>query len=260
MMAFIIFKSIYMSFFDSTASPTAKLENILIHLYNVNHSPKNVTGNAGGKTIELYNCFSTYDPKVFGVSTRDEMKFYLETLIKMNFLEKVDNQEELIPGPFQSYTNFPKTVRLTFEGLKRCYDLEQTGAHSNRCFVAMVFDEEKDSRLQAIRAACQVHQYEAVDVETMPNKETVTIDAKIISAIKSSRFVIADFTKLNHGAYFEAGFALGRNMKVIFVCQKRDFDENKKHFDVNHYPFLRYDNFEDLKMQLIDYIAAVIND
>ena len=50
----------------------------------------------------------------------------------------------------------------------------------------------------------------------------------------------------------------GRGMKVIFVCQEDDFDQNKKHFDVNHYPFITYKDFEDLTKLLTDEITAYI--
>ena len=47
-------------------------------------------------------------------------------------------------------------------------------------------------------------------------------------------------------------------MKAIFVCEKKDFEENKKHFDVNHYPFLCYDSFAHLTDLLTSEIGAYI--
>jgi nucleoside 2-deoxyribosyltransferase len=123
----------------------------------------------------------------------------------------------------------------------------------------MVFDEKRNERLNAIKLACEEYGFEAFDVENYNVKDNQTIDAKNISAIKSSRFCIADFTGLNQGAYFEGGFAMGRNMKVIFVCDKKDFEKNKKHFDVNHYPFICYNDFDDLTTKLKYEINAYIN-
>ena len=51
---------------------------------------------------------------------------------------------------------------------------------------------------------------------------------------------------------------MGRNMKVIFTCEKLDFETNKKHFDVNHYPFLCYSDFDDLTKKLISEIGFYI--
>jgi nucleoside 2-deoxyribosyltransferase len=124
----------------------------------------------------------------------------------------------------------------------------------------MAFDEKKDERLNAIKKACLEYNIDAFIVEEYKTKDNQTIDSRIITAIKSSRFCIVDFTGLNQGAYFEAGFAIGRNMKVILVCEAIDFKENKKHFDVNHYPFLPYDNFEDLTNKLKIEIGSYIKD
>ncbi|HWY34000.1 MAG TPA: hypothetical protein VNX68_05095, partial [Nitrosopumilaceae archaeon] len=110
----------------------------------------------------------------------------------------------------------------------------------------MAFDERKQDRLEAIQKACLGYGFDAFIIESYSIKENQTIDSKIIAAIKSSRFCIIDFTSLNQGAYFEAGIAIGREMKAIFICERKDFQENKKHFDVNHYPFLCYDNFVQL--------------
>ena len=90
------------------------------------------------------------------------------------------------------------------------------------------------------------------------------ITDNIIANIKSSKFVIVDFTYNNLGAYFEAGFAQGRGLKVIRTCKKEWFDnceklgEDKLHFDVRHYNFIMWNDYEDLKNKLINRIKAVI--
>ncbi len=132
------------------------------------------------------------------------------------------------------------------------------GILSNLCFVAMPFDENKLVRLDAIKKACIQFQFDAFIIEEFHEMGNYTIDSKIISAIKSSNFCIADFTGINHGAYLEAGFAMGRGMKVIFICEEKDFKANKKHFDVEHYPFKCYKDYEDLTRQLVIEIGAYI--
>ena len=100
--------------------------------------------------------------------------------------------------------------------------------------------------------------FDAFVIDQFASKKNKTIVAKIMAAIKSSRFCIADFTSFNLGAYFEAGIAVGREMKVIFICEAKDFKENKKHLDVNHYPFLCYNDFGHLTEMLTDEISAYI--
>ena len=55
--------------------------------------------------------------------------------------------------------------------------------------------------------------------------------------IRKSRFLIAELTEGNRGAYWEAGFAEGLNKPVVYTCEKSYFDDpdTRPHFDVNHY-------------------------
>jgi nucleoside 2-deoxyribosyltransferase len=60
------------------------------------------------------------------------------------------------------------------------------------------------------------------------------IDDQIRAALLSARFVLADLTFGSHGAYWEAGFAEGFNIPVIYTCEKKEWQKNKTHFDTNH--------------------------
>jgi nucleoside 2-deoxyribosyltransferase len=43
--------------------------------------------------------------------------------------------------------------------------------------------------------------------------------------------LIADFSGLRSGVFFEAGFAKGLGREVIFTVRKADVDQLKEHFD-----------------------------
>lgn len=81
---------------------------------------------------------------------------------------------------------------------------------------------------------------------------------EILALIRRSKFIIVDLTKEHGGFYFEAGFAKGLGIEVIFTCRKDYFDEPKEglnkglHFDVNHFNFLFWDlgNYSDVRRQL----------
>ena len=60
------------------------------------------------------------------------------------------------------------------------------------------------------------------------------IDQKLKVQIRNSRFLIAELTNGNKGAYWEAGFSEGLGRPVIYSCEKTYFDKKKKHFDTNH--------------------------
>lgn len=62
------------------------------------------------------------------------------------------------------------------------------------------------------------------------------IDDEIVVQIRRSRFLVADLTGCRGGVYFEAGFAMGLGLPVIWTC--KETSQRKLHFDVNHFPFL----------------------
>src|SRR5260370_12902979 len=61
------------------------------------------------------------------------------------------------------------------------------------------------------------------------------IDMNIRAAIRAARFVIADLSHDNLGAYFEAGLAEGIGLPVIYTCNAEKFrSDDPPHFDANH--------------------------
>ena len=102
--------------------------------------------------------------------------------------------------------------------------------------------------------------YEPIRIDKREHIEK--IDDEIIAEIRRSRFVVADFTHGDKGArggvYYEAGFAHGLGIPVIFTCQEDSF--NAVHFDVRQYNHIVWPGLEELKKNLSIRIAAVIGD
>ena len=161
-----------------------------------------------------------------------------------------------------------KAYVLTFDGMRR---LEGQGlAHlSNQAFVAMWFnDKVKAAYDEGIEPAIRDAGYTAVRID---RKDFISkIDDEIIAEIRRSRFVVCDFTcrlikrKPNNidnargSVYYEAGFAHGLNIPVIFTCRTDLLDY--LHFDVNHYPTITWTCPQDIRIPLRNRIAAVIGD
>ncbi len=150
---------------------------------------------------------------------------------------------------------------VTVKGLEFLQE-KRKNQESKKVFVAMWFNEKVDFIYeQAIKPAIKNCGYEAVII----NREQFNnnIDDKIIADIKQSKFIIADFTSKTAAeprgsVYYEAGFAHGLGIEVIFTC--REDLINDIHFDIRQRPFILWkkDKMEDFKKKLIDRINATV--
>ena len=88
------------------------------------------------------------------------------------------------------------------------------------------------------------------------------IDDEIVAEIRRSRFLVADFTcepeKSRGGVYFEAGFALGIGLPVIFTCRKDELGKDKTHFDIEHFNHVVWNAENELSRKLELRIRATL--
>lgn len=151
----------------------------------------------------------------------------------------------------------PTQVVVTAKGLDRIAELGRNKAwkESKQAFVAMWFDSSLDKAWDAgFKKACGTSGYDARRMDLVEHNQKIC-DA-IIAEIRRSRFVVADFTGHRGGVYFEAGYALGLGIPVIWTCQKDDLE--KTHFDTRQYNHIAWENEEDLFVRLKNRIEATI--
>ena len=152
-------------------------------------------------------------------------------------------------------------VIITVEGYAHLAEMEKAVTDSSQAFVAMWFDNSmEDAWTQGIKPAIENAGYNPVRID---NQEYIgKIDDEIIAEIRRSRFIVADFTQGSDGArggvYYEAGFAHGLDIPVVFTCSQDSIDN--VHFDTSHYNHIVWRNPEELKERLENRIAAVIGD
>ena len=79
---------------------------------------------------------------------------------------------------------------------------------------------------------------------------------RFIARIRECRFVVADATEHKNGVYFEAGYAMGMGLPVIWMCHKDDMD--KAHFDTSHLNHIVWDDVGELRRSLANRILALI--
>ena len=124
--------------------------------------------------------------------------------------------------------------RLTMKGWEAFHELQRGAVHSRTAFMAMPFGIPKLIQVvdSAFRPAVEETGFRLQRVDDQP--EAGLIDNRMRVGIRLSRFLIADLTGANNGAYWEAGYAEGLGKPVIYTCSKSYFDEHKTHFDTNH--------------------------
>lgn len=70
------------------------------------------------------------------------------------------------------------------------------------------------------------------------NQPAGLIDDQLRVRLRTARFVVADLTDGNQGAYWEAGFAEGLGTPVFYTCERSAFHRSETsrgtHFDTNH--------------------------
>ena len=108
---------------------------------------------------------------------------------------------------------------------------------------------------KAIKPACEECGFKANLISDKEHNNGIT--DQIIVEIKTSKFIVVDFTYNNAGAYFEAGYAQGCGIPVIRCCKDEWYNgsdekgnDNKLHFDVRHYSTIIWKDHEDLRNRL----------
>ena len=190
------------------------------------------------------------DPSMLAWSeliSRNEVLFLLQYLKKKIWITGIEYMD--------SFTGV-----VTVEGHGRIAD-QATNVVPSQGFVAMWFDDSMTTAYRdGIEPGIKDAGYKPFRVD---RKEHINkIEDEIIAEIRRSRFIVADFTQGDSGprggVYYEAGFAHGLGLQVIFTCKEGDVD--KLHFDTNHYNHIFWSTPADLREKLKNRILAVIGE
>jgi len=165
--------------------------------------------------------------------------------------------------------------RITPAGWKRLDEIKTARVTSTTGFVAMWFTHRMQSIYDhGIKAAIEDAGFECRRIDTVQHNNKICDE--IIAEIRKSRFVVADFTagqcdkcakceyakdcrekvRPRGGVYFEAGFALGLGIDVIWTVHKAQIDS--VHFDTRQYNHITYDTADELRFKLKNRILATI--
>jgi hypothetical protein len=133
--------------------------------------------------------------------------------------------EKLIKGDWLGHF---ANGHITGSGWRRIEQLRRAHIASRYAFFARQFANTDLDRVYAecLKPAVKQTGY---DLKTVTQKAG-HIDANIEDEIRRCRFLVADLSDDNAGAYWEAGFAEGLGKPVIYICRAGQ----KTHFDTAH--------------------------
>ena len=187
--------------------------------------------------------FNINDPRFLGASYSVHMKevaFLLKLLKERGMMEGVvmGGGTEILPS-----------------GYIHIDELTRKPSTASQGFVAMWFDPEMNKAYSdGFQPGILAAGYNPTRVDQVEHANK--IDDEIIAQIKVSRFVVADFTEHRGGVYFEAGFAQGLGLPVIWTCHKDHMDG--LHFDIRQFNCIDWETPAELADRLQKRIEAVI--
>lgn len=145
------------------------------------------------------------------------------------------------------------TFVLTEAAWQKIYDLQKYQANNKNVFVAMKFGKETQALREKLKEGLEGYNVRIMD-EIEHNHQIVP---EMLYEIRNSKFVIAELSNHNNGAYYEAGYALGLGKEVIHICQKSELS-NGLHFDVAQVNTIVYENIDEIPEKLKKRIQATI--
>jgi len=204
---------------------------------------------AGGDFVQVE---SSKHQAIMGAKTSEEFEFVFSHLRREGLIEA--NLKEMAGFRFDKVT-------LSFDGWKYYGNLKRGAIDSHKAFMAMKYGDEKLDKIvdETFKPAVKQTGFDLSRLVDRPQPAGL-IDDRLRVEIQTSRFLIADLTHENRGAYWEAGYAEGMGKPVIYTCEKAKFEEQKTHFDTNHHLTVPWDaeNLQEAAEELKVTIRATL--
>ena len=242
----------------------------------------------------LLKCFAKYYPQIGAGPSMSNIE---EILTKGKNIDEVDFKNPFTKFVLQSLSRSYSSNRKELEYLIRDYHINGTA------FITLVNNDKLEvspkgwARLDELKYVSQESNIGFIAMKFLPkliefsekwfeggikdagyeakamysHKHNRIIDNEMLALIRRSKFLVCDLTNSSKGAYYEAGFAHGLKIPVIFLCEKNFFHNKKNelsvdkegvHFDTNHYPIIFWeygdDNGKELKKELKDWIESTV--
>jgi nucleoside 2-deoxyribosyltransferase len=125
---------------------------------------------------------------------------------------------------------------------------------SKKVFVAMWFDESMTSAFAVMEIALNELGFDVIRIDLKEHNNEIS--GEILYEIRQCKFLVADVTGQRQGVYFEAGFALGQGLPVIWTCRADHLSD--VHFDTRQYNHIIWKTEADLGEKLRNRVKGTI--
>jgi nucleoside 2-deoxyribosyltransferase len=182
----------------------------------------------------------------YSFDNKEQFEFFVSLLFEKRYLNGnknyYDNEMRL---------SFLKFTNTGWEYIEKNIN---SNINSKKVFIAMSFDKSLDKAYEGIARAINKNGFKDIRIDKKPHNNEIS--SEIAYEIRQARFIVADVTNQRPGVYFEAGYALGRNIPVIWSCRRDDL--GNVHFDTRQYNHVVWENEDDLMNKLADRIKGTI--
>lgn len=197
-----------------------------------------------GKKVQIVQDF---DFPLAWCSSVDELNYVIRALVGRDLiaLDEFTDPKDL----------FSIELTITPRGWDYLDSADKSTKIRDQVFVAMAFAPELRSAWDnGIKLALSKSGYRPYRVDAEEHLDR--IDAKIVTEIRNSRFLVADVTLQRPGVYFEAGFAIGLGLPVVWCVRKDDL--KNVHFDTRQYNHVVWETETELGEQLYFRVMATL--
>jgi hypothetical protein len=220
----------------------------------LSHEPKSVHGKIdllmryiarlSSKPGDIVQVVLARDYPVAFCKDENELQFYVNHLVERGLLA------------LNTSTDAVNYLTVTVDGWTEVNNMATPNGESKQAFVAMWFDDSMnevfDKGIKPLEKETGFSMFR-VDKAQFINEK---ICDKIIVEIRRSRFLVVDVSGHRNAVYYEAGYATGMGLPVIWTCRKADSDGCS--FDSRQYNHIFWQDVDDLRTQLGERILATI--
>jgi len=179
----------------------------------------------------------------------DDKKVPIENRIaQIRYLTNYMSEQKLIMQNNNLFMVLP-------DGWKRIDELQKNQTDSKQAFIAIAFSENMQKTQEAIEEGIRKAGYTPHVMNKSEHNNQIV--PEILYQIKQSKFVVAEFSTNNNGAYYEAGYASGLGKEVIHICNKNNFGK-EGHFDIKQKSTILWETENEIVELLFKRIEATI--